>query len=141
MIEIVPFKAEHLDQMKVQERQKGVLEFVSKDGLRTLEQFNSWSGMVGERCVAFAGVIPYGDGRGLAWAYLAEDVGKEFIGVTKAIKRYLDLVDYRRIEMAVDCQHEQAHRWAKMLGFVKECDRMKNYTVDGRDCALYARVK
>ena len=42
--------------------------------------------------------------------------------------------------MTVDCEFEQGHRWAKMLGFTMEAERMRAYRPDGGDVALYARV-
>jgi len=56
------------------------------------------------------------------------------------VKRFLDGCYLHRIEMTVDCDFPQGHRWAKMLGFTMEAERMRGYRPDGGDCALYARL-
>ena len=42
--------------------------------------------------------------------------------------------------VTVDVDFPEAHRWAKMLGFKMEAERMEAYAPDGRACSLYARI-
>jgi hypothetical protein len=77
----------------------------------------------------------------MAWAFIAKTDPKNFLKGHRAVKRFLDGCYTQRIEMTVDCDFPEAHRWAKMLGFTMECERMKYYSPDGRDCALYARIR
>lgn len=143
MITVIQFKMEHLKALNIQERQAHFRQYLNDDNLRSLEQAQgeAYTIMDGDEVLAVAGVMQYGDGRGFAWSYLSDVIGNRMVGLTKAIKRFLTIADYRRIEMTVDCDFAQAHRWAKMLGFECEAERMRRYSIDGRDCALYALVK
>ena len=135
------FQKAHLDAIILQERQKG-LEYLHTDDLfLMLEGEDSYSVIEGEEVLCCAGVVKMNVGRGVAWAYLADNLNEKMVGVTRAVKRYLRIAPFHRIEMHVDCNFYEAHRWAKMLGFTMECERMKAFTPDRRDCSLYAMVR
>lgn len=138
---VLPFKKEHLQQMVIQQRQQGLEHLLTDDVYAMLANNQSYTALDGDEVLACAGVIEVAPGRACAWAYISSDVGSRMKFVTKAVRRFLDASQFRRIEMDVDCDFPQAHRWAKMLGFDMECERRKSFTPDGRDCALYARVR
>lgn len=138
-MEIVPFKREHLKNILIQNRQEDFQELLTPLLMRQLEK-GGYTALDGDEVVACAGTTELTPNRALAWAYISKDVGPRMLQVTKAVKRYLSIAPYRRIEMDVDCEFPEAHRWARMLGFELECPRRRAYTPDGRDCALYARV-
>jgi len=138
---VVPFDRKHLINMVIQQRQKGLVHLLTDDVCAALEGMHSYTAMDGDEVLACAGAIEMAPGRAVAWAYLSEDVGSRLTTVTKAVRRFLKMTTYRRIEMDVDCEFKQAHRWAMMLGFEMECDRRRSFTPDGRDCALYAMVR
>lgn len=138
---VVKFRKEHLEMMRHQEAQKG-LEFLETTELfDMLEGEDAYSIIDGEEVLCCAGVVKLNHGRGVAWAYLAEDIRNRMTTVTRIVKRYLGIADFHRIEMHVDCDFKEAHRWARMLGFEMECERMRAFTPDKRDCALYAMVR
>ncbi len=138
---VVPFEREHLHRMVIQQKQQGLEHLVTPDVCGVLEGGQSYTALDGDEVVACAGVVEITQGRAVAWAYISQDVGRRMRFVTRAVKNFLDLTQFRRIEMDVDCEFPQAHRWAKMLGFEMECERRRSFTPDGRDCALYAMVR
>jgi len=138
---VSPFLRSHIQKMVIQEKQQGLEHLLTDEILTMLERSHAYTAIDGDEILACAGVIELAPGRAGAWAYLSQNVGNRMRGVTKAVKSFLDLADYRRIEMDVDCDFAQAHRWARMLGFEMECERRRKFTPDGRDCALYARVR
>lgn len=142
MINVVPFHISHLHKMVHQERNKG-LDFLNVDEtFKALEGEAAYTVLSEDDVICCAGVVGMHNGRGVAWAYLANGLSnRTMVHVTHAVKRYLDNAPFHRIEMHVDCDFEKAHNWARHLGFEKECDRMKAFTPDKRDCALYAMVK
>ena len=90
------------------------------------------------------GVIPVWRGRAVGWVVVDRCADRHgWLWATRRVREYLDSVQaagiYRRIETAVCEDFTQGHRWARLLGFVKE-GTMKAYTPDGLDYALYARV-
>ena len=138
---VLPFKREHMEKMVIQQKQQGLEYLLTDDVYAVIENGESYTALDGDEILACAGVIPLAPGRAGAWAYISQNVGSRMKFVTRAVKRFLDIAQYRRIEMDVDCDFPQAHRWAKLLGFEMECERRKSFTPDGRDCALYARVR
>jgi hypothetical protein len=138
---VVPFTREHMQTMVLQQRQQGLESLLTEEVLSALESGQSYTAIDGDEVLACAGVLTVAPGRAGAWAYLSENVGHRMVGVTRAVKRFLQMAEYRRIEMDVDCEFPAAHRWARMLGFTLECERRRKFTPDGRDCALYAMVK
>ena len=142
MIETVEYKASHIDDMKLQKDQQYLASWLSPEQAKALEEGWAYTAIEDGVPLAIAGVIPMWQGRGMAWAYISSDaVNTKFIAVHKAVKRFLDGCYLNRIEMTVDCDFIQGHRWAKMLGFELEAERMRGYRPDGGDCALYARVR
>lgn len=138
---VLPFEKEHLQRMVIQQRQQGLEHLLTKEVYEVLVHSPAYTALDGDEVLACAGVIEVAPGRACAWAYISSDVGSRMKFVTKAVRRFLDAAQFRRIEMDVDCDFPQAHRWARLLGFDLECERRKSFTPDGRDCALYARVK
>ena len=139
---VVPFEAEHINQLELQDAQSYLSAIVSSDQAEALVGDWAFSAMEDGRPIASAGVILLWQGRGMAWAFISKyAVNNKFLQVHRAVKRFLDGCYLQRIEMTVDCEFEQAHRWAHMLGFHMECARMRSYRPDGGDCALYARVR
>ena len=137
------FRAAHLQLMMIQERQKTLSRYMTNDMTYAVEQSGWGYTAIGarEQILACAGIVPQWHGRGLAWAYLSDPMERhEFLFVHRAVKRFLDTCFIKRIEMAVDCDFEEGHRWARLLGFKVECERMEAYRPDGGACALYSRV-
>lgn len=137
---IVKFKRAHLMSMVLQDKQAdsvftpSILDALENSG-------EAYTALEGEEVLACAGVIVVSPGRAIAWSYLSQDVGRRMVGVIRGIKRFLDLSNIRRIEMDVDCDFPQAHRMARMLGFEMEAERRRCFSPDGRDFALYARIR
>ncbi len=139
-MEVLDFKAEHLQRLKLQNAQLYLSGWVTLEQGRALENQPSYTAVVDGIPIAAAGVVPQWQGRAIAWAFLSEIGPRQFVGVHRAVKSFLDGCFIKRIEMTVNCDFPEAHRWAKMLGFSMEAERMVGYAPDGGDCALYARV-
>jgi len=141
-VRIVPFNKIHIDAMILQEKQKGLEYLETDDHFKWLEGNDSFTALDGDEVLCCAGIVTMAEGRGVAWAYRSQNIGHRMVSVTRAARKHMiGVCKHFRIEMHVDCDFEAGHRWAKMLGFEKECDRMRAFTPDKRDCALYAMVK
>lgn len=134
---IVPFKAEHLLGLRLQPAQVSA-------PLVTAEQAaglgHAYTALVDDRPVACAGLYELWPGRALAWAYVGVDAGHEFIAITRAVRRHLEAASWRRVEAYVDAGFENGHRWVKALGFGFD-GLLRGFMPDGRDMALYSRVR
>lgn len=138
---IVPYKAEHLDKLDLQEGQQYLAVYLKPDLRKLLEGEYSFTGFDGDKVVGCAGLLPQWENRGIVWAYLASDSGRHFPAIHKAVKRFLDAAPFNRIEATVDAEFEPGHRWVKMLGFKLEAPLMRKYRPNDGDSALYARVR
>lgn len=91
--------------------------------------------------IAAGGLVELWKGRAHAWALLGKEAKDHLLPITRAIRKHLARVPYKRVEMAVDAGFPQAIHWAFMLGF--ECETpepMRAYSPEGRACYLFARV-
>lgn len=141
-MEIVQFQPEHLQQLALQPAQADAYaDLAKREYGEALAKGESRTVIHGGRIVACAGVIPIWKGRGELWSLIAGDIGA--LGMHRmhfAAKRWLETVDWRRLEAHCDARYLQAHRWLYLLGF--ECEGpLKSYTPDGQDCLRFARVR
>jgi hypothetical protein len=142
MIKIIPFKAEHMDELLKEEAVQYLIPYFDiniKKMMEKKEYINSIE-MDGE--VVFAGgVSMYWEGRGEAWAFFHSSCKKNFVPVFRTVRKWIDDCPVRRIEASVLVEDETAHRWIRLLGFQMEAPFMEAFRPDGRDCSLYSRVK
>lgn len=103
----------------------------------TAQAFTAWD--ADGRVLACAGVHEVWPGRGVAWALIGRDAGREFRAIHRAVSGFLSQCPLRRVEMVVDAKFTAGHRWAKMLGMTPE-GTMRAYSPAGDDYVLYARV-
>lgn len=138
---IIPFQPIHLKLLMLQPQQEHARQYLGQpEYARTLMSGPAFTAMEGERVIAMAGVLPYWEGRAEAWALLSGDLKRHFLRIHRAVLRFLETSDIRRIETAVDANFPQAIAWAEKLGF--KCEGlMIGYTPEGRDCYRFARVK
>ena len=141
MMIVIPYKADHLKVLMIQEAQQYMQVYISEADTKALEQGHAYTGFKNGTVLICAGVMPIWKGRGLAWAYVAQQAGRHMVELTKNVKRVLDTLPFNRIEAAVDVDFKPGHRWARLLGFELEVERMRKFRPDGGDSALYARVK
>lgn len=139
---VVPLAPQHLAALELQAAQAVLAPLLAAPGYAEtlIAAGPAFAGLVDGRVVGCAGVVRLSSHRGHAWALLGRVPPKRFAAVHKAIARFLDRQALRRLETAVDSDFAAGHRWAGMLGFVRE-GRMRAYGLDGRDADLYARVR
>lgn len=140
---IQPYKAADMHALLVQPAQSAMRPILLSGGYpEALEPLESYTARVDGRVVACGGFCPLWEGNVRAWAVIAGDIGGAgMVALTRVVRRGMDACTARRIEVEVDSQFPQAHRWVKMLGGFEWEGRMRKYSPDGRDCDRYARVR
>lgn len=138
---VVPFRAEHYNTIDAQPSQAYIRDYLSEDVVKALETKNSFTCMEGDKVLACFGWTPLYPTRAVVWAFISASAGPHFVGVTRIAKRLVDGLAFRRLEMEVDCEFEQGHRWAKMLGFTLEVERLRGARIDGGDNSIYVRFR
>lgn len=91
--------------------------------------------------VMVGGLIFYWSGRGKIWTLFASMDKHQFLPVFRLMKKYVESVDIKRIEVDVPCNDDKFKRRAEMLGFTKYADRARCYNSFGEDCTLFERIK
>ncbi len=141
MITLEDFQAAHWDEMLEQQAMAWTRKFITPEQLQELERHYAYTFRNDGKIIMCGGFIKYWEGRGEAWAHVAQDAGRHFITLTKMVRRLMQVIPLRRIESLIDVKFPQAHRWMLALGFEMEAPLLKSYFPDGRDAALYARVR
>jgi hypothetical protein len=139
---IVPFRPGHLSALVLQPHQRAWQGKITAGHARVLgDQGQAWTALRREAVAGCAGVLDRGEGRGLAWALLAGDLGPAgFVALHRAVAAGLPSLPYRRIEAHVAADFAPGRRWATMLGFAFE-GVMRGYQADGGDALMFARVR
>ncbi len=138
---IVPFKAEHLASLSLQEAQLSASpQLTDPEYGKMLEGMYAYSLIDGDEVLCCAGLMQVWEGRSLGWALVSRKAGKHFMEIHRNVAAAIRMCPDRRVEIAVDSEFPEGKRWAKMLGLTYE-GTMRGYGVDGRDHDLYARVK
>lgn len=136
------FDPDDIEKLLLQPAQAYLRPLISGRGYgEALAQGEAWTGVDDGRIVACGGVCPLHGFMGNAWAMIAADLKHSFLIVHRVALRVLDAYPANRIEAHIDCGFVNGHRWARALGFEIEARRMRKFTPDGRDAALYARVR
>lgn len=100
----------------------------------------AWTGEHEGVILGIAGLAPQWENRALAWALISDAAGPHFKCIHKAVKRMLDVSEFRRIEANVDVGFEAGERWMKLLGFKYE-GYLTAFRPDGADMLMYARIR
>lgn len=140
-MKVIPFSADHFWAIDIQPAQAYVRDYVAHEDLKALEAQNSFTCAKGDKVLACFGWVPLYPTRASLWALISGTSGPHFVGMTRIAKQLTEELDFKRLEMEVDCEFEQGHRWARMLGFKLEAERLRGFRIDGGDSAVYARVR
>lgn len=140
---IVPLREHHVRALIPQEAQAGIAEEDRvRDALALAQSGSGYAVVCEEGVAAIAGVQPQWGGRGVAWCLLSAIAGRHMVGLTRTVRRYLDGVDYARLEMYVDAGHSEGCRWARLLGFKNETpEGMPRFLPNGNTAYMYGRAR
>lgn len=135
---IIPFKAEHLDSIRRQSMQQAhkMAEFTGEE-LESVSE--AITGMVGGQVIFCVGRCRQWEGRYILWAILSEDACKHMLAITRAVKRAL-LLCAGRLEIQVRSDFPEGRRWASMLGFKLETVAHR-FLPGGGDAHIYVRFQ
>lgn len=140
MIEIVEAKREHLEQVLLDEYNKGMV--LPSNAIDTIMSSRfKYSVLKNGNPIAILGVFEIWEGRGEGWAFFTKNNTEYFPRIIRAAKRFMKGAPYRRIEATVRCNFEEGHRMMRLLGFNCERYEMLGYGPTGEPYSAYALVK
>lgn len=141
MIEIVPYKAEHIQAIEPTSDASHYKALTTSAIARTLEGPFAKTALLDGRPIACAGLANRWYESWIAWAYLSKDTAPHMLPITRAIRKMLPDLPKGRIEAATPMDYQAGRRWLELLGFNLETPfGMAHYTPDGRRFGLYSLV-
>lgn len=140
MLELIPFRAAHARALRVQPRQAAWRDSTPDAHFAALEQHPSMTIVDGDYPLITGGVIQVWPGRKVVWALMAADIKHRMTACTRITRQFLDAQFTGRLELDVERDHIEGHRFAKLLGFEKETDRLRSFYTGGLDGTMYVRV-
>lgn len=141
MIRVVDLAPCHLAVLDVQPQQRDAIAMLDEAAMEMLCVPGSYTVLEGDRPIICGGVMEIVPWRGLAWSFVAGNLQHMFVHAHRVAKRIIDVAPFPRIEFEVDCDFDEGHRWAQLLGFKLETPRMEKYGFDGRAVARYVRIR
>lgn len=136
---VVPFNPRHAMAIKLQPKQLEAVGLITPKYADDLARLGpAFAGIDGDCVVFCGGRAELWPGRSIVWALLSKDAGHYMVRMTRIAKILLGMQEGGRLEVVIRSDFEQAHRWAKMLGFQHECHKPR-YLPGGLDADEYVR--
>ncbi len=130
------------EQGDLQPRQIGFAREITWDYARQLyERGGGVVGAVGESIVVIGGAVEKWEGTGFAWLLLTSKAGPHMREIFRETQNYLKCCSFPRIELLVESDFVNGHRFARLLNFDLEAANMRKWSPDGKDMALYSMVR
>lgn len=140
---VVPFLPYHVDLLRAQGVQGAQLRAVSHVPAQYASVARPEGPAVtafdGEKIVICGGIAKYSANSGICWALLSADSGNHMLFLHRAVKRFITLTPWRRLEATVEKGFGAGCRWVELLGFRFEGEMLK-YGEDGETHIRYGRT-
>lgn len=137
MIDVVPFKLEHIEMLAAPRVDFGEVEAFDNPSVF------AFTGMIGERVIGSAGAFLLWPGVGEAWALFSKMSLEEgracFLTTRRRLHVFMQQGLLHRLQAAILVDDIQACRFARALDFKYEGE-MPGYSADGATCVRYAKV-
>lgn len=141
MYVVLRYSADHLAMIDAEPNQSApASKFASPAVARSLEGPFAWTVAKDGVVLACAGFAEKWLDHWMGWAYMSRHSGPHMLGLVRAALQTKSRWPRGRIEASTPCDFAVGHKLLELLGFSKEAERMRRYTPDGRDHALYAFV-
>ena len=140
---IIPFKPEHLTQIRVRINTGSVTDYLAVG--RMYETMGpAFSGELDGQILGSAGIAILWKGVGEAWVWVPDEVVRHPLFFHRSIKTMMAEVKRAkrlvRIQTTVQVRDVTANSWIKRLGFTAE-GVMRRFSADGEDAIRYAIVE
>ncbi len=139
-MKIVPFETSHLDELT----DFGNQEELVRPLIGALQGYEdagpAFSACVEGRIIGCAGLVEMTPYRAYTWALIAkQDFAQRFVGIHRAVLRFLNEQTYKRIDAQVAFHDTDGHRWMRLLGFQREVFCRPWAMPDGSAVSEYVR--
>ena len=93
----------------------------------------------GDRILICGGIARITADNGVCWALLSAQAGRHMTWLHFAVKRFLTINPWRRLEATVEENFKDGCRWVELLGFAYE-GKMLKYGPNGENHLRYSRT-
>ena len=140
---VLPFEPYHIDLLKAQGVQSAQLTEVSivpaTYASIARPEGPAVTAFDGDRILICGGIAKLSAVNGICWALMAQDSGRHMMSLHRAVKRFIDIHPWKRLEATVQKGFPAGCRWVELLGFEFEGE-MRAYGPDGSTHLRYGRV-
>ncbi len=143
---VVPFKAEHFDDMDLRHFDKKSIEGLMgiRDYIKACSELGqAFTGIADEGVVGSGGLIPLWPGVAEAWTMTSPLIEKYVISFHRAVRKHLNLLEQEqglhRIQCVIIEGHDISTLWVERLGFKYE-GIMEAYGPNKENYYRYART-
>lgn len=143
-MKIIPFSSDHLDEMADFGNQESILRPMLGQikGVKYEDIGPAFSACHEGRVIGCAGLVEATQYRAYTWAVMSrQDFAQRFVGIHRAVKRFLDEQTYKRIDAQVVYGDQAGHRWMRLLGFRREVFCRPWFMPDGSAVSEYVRLR
>ena len=141
-MELVPFRPEHLAQIRLTERDMDLMMGINP--LPMLQAGPAFTLLNEKSVLGIGGIAMLWRGVGEAWVIASPEVQQNPIIFHRTIKKMLHIISdnmkLHRVQAAVMESFERGHKWIKLFGF-KEEGKMEGYGPNGENFIRYARTR
>lgn len=142
MFDLVPLERKHVESVLASPINREARKFLRAEHIARIAYGPcAVAAIVKGEVMAVGGVDHMWDHRGGVWALFSHKSEMCFLPVFRAVKKWLDMLPYDRLDLDVPYGDEKALRRAKLWGFKVEAERAQKFGPGGEDCTLLARVK
>ena len=147
MIEVIPFKPEHMIDIEKADIDSKILMFINDIDSRA--EYYAKTGpaitvMRENKVLAIGGVIKFWPGVGEAWMMIAPEGRKGGLFLYRYMEGFLETCfkeyGFHRIQASIVQDHKEAHRCIQRLGFIPE-GMMVHYGPNKENFVRYTRIQ
>ena len=140
---IVPFLPVHLENIDLIDEMSFIVPYLKdKNYIKEISSSDGFTVLEDGKVIACGGVKYTLLNKASAWALMSKDSKDYMLQITRAVKEYFNDCTANRIEIHIKDGFKEAHRWAKMLGFICETPNgMKSWGANCETYYLYSRCK
>lgn len=140
-MKVIGFKPEHLLSLDIQAAQAGAVKWLTPEVANAIAEGTAWTWLEGDLILACGGIVPYSPMRAHLWSFISRHSGRHLLKMFRSAQALVAEQPFNRLEATTACDFKAGHKWLQMLGFTLETPRMIAYDINGKDHAMYVRIR
>lgn len=139
MVKVEIFRAEHVEELELQEEQRALQPFLVPDHIERLAAAGpAYTARIGGKVALCGGLIDVDDREAHVWSMVAHWAGPHMFALHRAVGRFMGVYSHLNLTATVDCDFERGCRWLELFGFHRG-EVLPTFSPDGRPHFLYSR--